>query len=173
MTQGVGSYRSQEESQENPGEEPENSTEEAEVVFRRLSLLKRTRRSLTADVNYLDKSGQLLDRSLAKQEQVRQIELDSLLPNSVSVIVRSSTPEPDQPCDEIFFPHDHPPPLIPTPHGIPEDRSIPLRHLLNSLNPQNLSDCHPLPHQGGGGAVARHPPALGLLSLSAPQVPKP
>ena len=80
-----------------------------EVVFRRLSVLKRTRRSLTADVNYLDKSGQLLDRSLAKQEQARQAELDSLLPNSVSVIVRSSTPEPSQSCDEVFFPHSHPP----------------------------------------------------------------
>ena len=35
------------------------------------TLLKRTRRSLTADVNCLDKSGKLLDRTLAKQEQVR------------------------------------------------------------------------------------------------------
>ena len=33
--------------------------------------MKRTRRSLTADVNCLDKSGKLLDRTLAKQEQVR------------------------------------------------------------------------------------------------------
>ena len=140
-------------------------------VFRRLSILKRTRRSLTADVNYLDKSGQLLDRSLAKQEQVRQAELDSLLPNSVSVIVRSSTPEPDQSCDEVFFPHNHPISHTPTAHDIPEDRSLPLRHLLDSLNPQNLSDCHPPPHRGDCEAVPSHPPVPGLLSLSAPQVP--
>ena len=102
---------------------------------------------------------------------MRQAELDSLLPNSVSVIVRSSTPEPGQSCDEVFFPHNHPLPHTPTAHDIPEDRSLPLRHLLNSLNPQNQSDCHPPPHQGDRGAVTLHPPVPGLLSLSAPQAP--
>ena len=59
--------------------------------------------------------------------------------------------------------------LRPVNVSMPEDRMLPLRRFLDSLDQQNLSDCLPPPHQGGG-AAAHHRPAPGL-SLSAPQVP--
>ena len=65
-------------------------SEDLEKLNNSISILNRTRESLAASA-CLDSSGHLLDKALAKQIAVRKSELDKLLPNSVSVIVRSST----------------------------------------------------------------------------------
>ena len=64
-----------------------------------ISVLNRTRESLGATA-CPDSSGHLLDKALAKQIAVRKAELDKLLPNNVSVIVRTSTPDPEVLCED-------------------------------------------------------------------------
>ena len=135
-----------------------------EKVLRSISVLNRTRESL-ADESCLDKPGQLLDKALAKQIKVREAELDSLakntplVNNNVSVIVRSSTPDPNAPCRNQQEPHFHPL----TPQAVPEDHSLPLNYFLRSLQdpeePQ-LPPTHPIQQQEGAS-----------LNFSAPQVP--
>ena len=100
-----------------------------ERVLRSISVLNRTRESL-ADESCLDKPGQLLDKALAKQIQVREAELDSLSKNTpvptnnVSVIVRSSTPNPNATCSN--HQESHFPPL--TPQAVPVDHYLPLNY---------------------------------------------
>ena len=75
-------------------EEKNHSDVEVQKIFRCLSILNRTRDSLSSSA-LCPKNGQTLDRALAKQINIRRSELDSLLPNNISVIVRSSTPNPE------------------------------------------------------------------------------
>ena len=137
---------------------------EKEKVIQSISVLNRTRESL-ADDSCRDKPGQLLDKALAKQIKIREIELDSLtentpvVNNNVSVIVRSSTPDPTALCRNHQEPHF--PPL--TPQAVPEDHSIPLNYFLRSI--QNPEQPHlPLP------PPIQQPENFSLNS-SAPQVP--
>ena len=137
---------------------------EKEKVIQSISVLNRTRESL-ADDSCRDKPGQLLDKALAKQIKIREIELDSLtkntpvVNNNVSVIVRSSTPDPTALCRNHQEPHF--PPL--TPQAVPEDHSIPLNYFLRSI--PNPGQPHlPLP------PPIQQPENLSLNS-SAPQVP--
>ena len=74
-------------------------SEDLEKLNNSISILNRTRESLAASA-CLDSSGHLLDKALAKQIAVRKSELDKLLPNSVSVIVRSSSPDPELSCED-------------------------------------------------------------------------
>ena len=63
--------------------------------------LSQTRQFLSAEDSFLEQPGQLLDRALAKQIARREAELDSLtapINKKVSVIVRSSTPDPEADC---------------------------------------------------------------------------
>ena len=107
---------------------------EKEKVIQSISALNRTRESL-ADDSCRDKPGQLLDKALAKQIKIRETELDSLtkntpvVNNNVSVIVRSSTPDPTALCRN--HQESHFPPL--TPQAVPEDHSLPLNYFLRSI----------------------------------------
>ena len=115
------------------------------VLNRSISVLNRTKRSLSASV-HPDSQSQLLDKALAKQIAVRQAELDSLLlPRSVSVIVRSSTPDPDATCEENCLDNSVSPNTNPTiPRIDPEDSSLPLHNFLDSTGNQS-EEGHPLP----------------------------
>ena len=157
--------RSQEDTSKATGRETvDENIPVKEKVLRSISVLNRTRESL-ADESCLDKPGQLLDKALAKQIKVREAELDSLakntpiVNNNVSVIVRSSTPDPNAPCRNHQEPHFHPL----TPQAVPEDHSLPLNYFLRSLQdpeePQ-LPPTHPIQQQEGAS-----------LNFSAPQVP--
>ena len=130
--------------QEPSGDTPEKTVQDAEEVFRSISILNRTRESLSASASP-GSNGQLLDRALAKQLAVRKAELDSLLPNSVSVIVRTSTPDPNLSCEDSFFPHSHNQShsYPPTPQ-FPDYNSLPLR-----VPPLSR---HPVLHLPGGVA---------------------
>ena len=105
-------------------------------------ILNRTRRCLSAS-SCSDRNGQsLLDKALAKQITARQVELDSNLhPRCKSVIVRTSTPDPEATeCEDsclenpAFSPGIASVPSPTTPSQIPEDFSIPLYNFLGSLN---------------------------------------
>ena len=67
---------------------------------RAISALTRTRRSLSTSNCSDQVKSQLLDSALVRQIAVRQADLDSLLPTTVSVIVRSSTPDPELSCNQ-------------------------------------------------------------------------
>ena len=77
-------------------------SEEKEKVSRSISVLDRTRESLSSTFTAAssEKGGYLLDNALVKQLTIRKAELDNLLPKNVSVIVRSSTPNPEATCEE-------------------------------------------------------------------------
>ena len=136
-------------------------------------ILRRTRRSLSASACPANSKSQLLDNALARQIAVRQAELDSLLPRSVSVIVRSSTPDPEASCenegclDRSVFrsTNSNPWPLV------PEDYKLPLHHFLNSIQTysphhQPHSPDHQAGHLAGGAAGGRTP-----VIQKAPTVP--
>ena len=91
--------------------------------------LSQTREYLSAEDSFLEQPGQLLDRALAKQIARREAELDSLTAptnKKVSVIVRSSTPDPEADCS-----NRNPASLLP--EQVPEDFSIPLNYFFGSL----------------------------------------
>ena len=69
---------------------PKTPFEVVSEVSRDPSALRRTRRSLNTSAYH---------KALAKQIAVRQVDLNSLLPTTVSVIVRSSTPDPT--CNRV------------------------------------------------------------------------
>ena len=83
-----------------------------------------------------NREGQLLDKALAKQIARREAQLDSFLQRNVSVIVRTSTPNPDTTC-ENNFPSQFfsTPTTIFVPH-VPEDNNLSLRNLLHNLSHQ-------------------------------------
>ena len=123
-----------------------------EILNHSISVLNRTKRSLSASVSP-DSQGQLLDKALAKQIAVRQAELDSLLlPRSVSVIVRSSTPDPEATCEESCLDNSVFPIANPTlPHIAPQDSSVPLSNFLDSIEEgPPLPPRHPVVLQPGG-----------------------
>ena len=147
-------------------EEKIDSTGNLVKVTRSIFILQRTRESLSSTFDAtadLERGGSLLDNALARQLSIRKAELDNLLPKNVSVIVRSSTPNPEATCEEthesLVSPH------IPTNSIAPEDFSYPLNNLLNTIgNPQGAAP--PLP--------PRHPvlQRVGVLTnRSAPEVP--
>ena len=114
-----------------------------ENIIKSISILNRTRESLTASGGLSDSEGQLLEKALAKQLYIRKCELDSSIPNSVSVIVRASTPNPEEICEENcsrrFF---STPARSPNPNPsslAPEDYNLPLRTFLQEL-PEDCSD---------------------------------
>ena len=75
--------------------EPDDDTpvkDKVEKVAQSISVLNRTRESISASVFCSESDGQLLDKALAKQLAVRKGELDSLLPRNVSVIGNSRAP---------------------------------------------------------------------------------
>ena len=97
-----------------------------------ISVLNRTRESLGATA-CPDSSGHLLDKALAKQIAVRKAELDKLLPNNVSVIVRTSTPDPEVLCEDNhqnFCVQDSSEPPI------TEDFLLPLNNYLDCVSNQ-------------------------------------
>ena len=115
-------------------EEKIDSTGNLEKVTRSIFILQRTRESLSSTFDAtadLERGGSLLDNALARQLSIRKAELDNLLPKNVSVIVRSSTPNPEATCEEthesLVSPH------IPTNSIAPEDFSYPLNNLLNTI----------------------------------------
>ena len=138
---------------------------EKEKVIQSISVLNRTRESL-ADDSCRDKPGQLLDKALAKQIKIREIELDSLtkntpvVNNNVSVIVRSSTPDPTALCRN--HQESHFPPL--TPQAVPEDHSLPLNYFLRSIH-----DLEQPPHLPLLRPIQQ--PESDSPNSSAPQVP--
>ena len=143
--------------------------ENVDKVKRSIFVLQRTRESLSATLaeEDLDSGGSLLDRALVRQLSVRKAELDNLLPKNVSVIVRSSTPNPEATCEEIH--EDLVSPHIPT-HSqfAPEDFSYPLNNLLNTLGNQPesvppLPPRHPVLHSVGAVGV--------IANRTAPEVP--
>ena len=110
-------------------EEKIDSTGNLEKVTRSIFILQRTRESLSSTFDAtadLERGGSLLDNALARQLSIRKAELDNLLPKNVSVIVRSSTPNPEATCEEthesLVSPH------IPTNLIAPEDFSYPLNN---------------------------------------------
>ena len=112
-----------------------------------ISVLNRTRESLGATA-CPDSSGHLLDKALAKQIAVRKAELDKLLPNNVSVIVRTSTPDPEVLCEDNhqnFCVQDSSEPPI------TEDFLLPLNNYLDCVSnqtpeqPPQVPPRHPLP----------------------------
>ena len=74
---------------------PKTPFEVVSEASRALSALRRTRRSLNTSACSVQGRSQLLDSALARQIAVRQADLNSLLPTTVSVIVRSYTPDPE------------------------------------------------------------------------------
>ena len=117
-----------------------------EKIIKSISVLNRTRESLSASGCLSDSEGQLLEKALAKQLSIRKGELDSSIPNSISVIVRASTPNPEAACEENcsrrFF---STPARSPNPDPssfAPEDYSLPLRTFLQEL-PEECSDLQP------------------------------
>ena len=136
VTKGKGKIWRTEPTLETSGLDKEN----VDKVKRSIFVLQRTRESLSATLaeEDLDSGGSLLDRALVRQLSVRKAELDNLLPKNVSVIVRSSTPNPEATCEEIH--EDLVSPHIPT-HSqfAPEDFSYPLNNLLNTLENQQES----------------------------------
>ena len=138
---------------ETPGPEEIDSSEDLEKVTRSIFILQRTRESLstTFDATVVpERGGSLLDSALAKQLSIRKAELDNLLPKTVSVIVRSSTPNPEATCEEIhedlISPHIHT-----NSEFAQEDFSYPLNNLLDTLGNQleggaqpPLLPCHPV-----------------------------
>ena len=132
---------------------------EEKEVLRSIEVLNRTRESLSADVLCSNREGQLLDKALAKQLARREAQLDSFLQRNVSVIVRTSTPNPDTTCENNcsnqFFPT---PNTTSVPH-VPEDNNLPLRTFLHDLS-HNPEDQPHLP--------PRHPT---LLAPTEPWTP--
>ena len=165
VTKGKGKIWRTEPTLETSGLDEEN----VDKVKRSIFVLQRTRESLSATLaeEDLDSGGSLLDRALVRQLSIRKAELDNLLPKNVSVIVRSSTPNPEATCEEIH--EDLVSPHIPT-HSqfAPEDFSYPLNNLLNTLGNQPesvlpLPPHHPVMHRVGAAGV--------IANRSAPEVP--
>ena len=147
-------------------------------------ILSRTRRSLSAST-CSDKNGlNLLDKALAKQITVRQAELDSnLQARCRSVIVRTSTPDPEAPqCEESclenqLFAEDCSNLNSPTtPSQIPEDFLIPLQNFLSSLStpsPPNPTPCPLLAITQPEGACGGGTPVINRAPLVPWSPPRP
>ena len=126
----------------------EDSLSKQEKVLRSISVLNRTRESLSASGCISDSEGQLLEKALAKQLTVRRAELISSTQSfDASVIVRTSTPLPEASCKEScsrrFF---SAPARSPNPNPsffAPEDHDLPLRTLLQDLHSQSCMDYQP------------------------------
>ena len=105
----------------------EANAEKAEQLVQSIKILNRARESINSTAGYQGKPGQHLDKSLSKLILTKEVELESL--PRVSVIVRSSTPNTSQRCEERS-PHSH----VPfNPQGLPADYSLPLhRYLIDS-----------------------------------------
>ena len=120
-------------------------SEDLEKLNNSISILNRTRESLAASA-CPDSSGHLLDKALAKQISVRKSELDKLLPNSVSVIVRSSTPDPELSCEDNHQNCGQDSSELP----IAEDFLLPLNNYLDCIlnqtpdNPLQVPPRHPI-----------------------------
>ena len=126
-------------------------SEDLEKLNNSISILNRTRESLAASA-CPDSSGHLLDKALAKQISVRKSELDKLLPNSVSVIVRSSTPDPELSCEDN---HQN---CVQDSSELPEDFLLPLNNYLDCILNQTPDQPTQVP--------PRHP----ILSVNTPGV---
>ena len=165
VTKGKGKIWRTEPTLETSGLDEEN----VDKIKRSIFVLQRTRESLSATLaeEGLDSGGSLLDRALVRQLSIRKAELDNLLPKNVSVIVRSSTPNPEATCEEIH--EDLVSPHIPTySQFAPEDFTYPLNNLLNTLENQQesvppLPSRHPVLHRVGAAGV--------IANRSAPEVP--
>ena len=135
-----------------------------------LSILNRTRRSLSASSLSSGHGQGLLDRALAKQISARQAELDCNLQRFRSVIARTSTPDPEaaQQCEESCLENqvfsENSIELI-SPTQIPEDFSIPRQNFLGSLSttappppgqPSLLGVPQPEGAQVGAGGIATY-----------------
>ena len=114
----------------------DQTTSQETEVLRSIRVLNRTRESLSANEHCSNREGQLLDKALAKQIARREAQLDSFLQRNVSVIVRTSTPNPDTSCENNcpsqFFPT---PTTTFVPH-VPKHNSLPVRTLLHDLSHQ-------------------------------------
>ena len=136
-----------------------------EEVLRSISVLSRTRESLSASGCISDSDGQLLEKALAKQLNLRRAELDSSTPpTNTSVIVRTSTPVPGVLGGNsrrfVTTPARSP---NPNPSFFaPEDRDLPLRTLLQDLQSYSLVDLQP----HGGPAVIVHQAEGDLLDIT-------
>ena len=101
----------------------EANASKAEQLVQSIKILNRTRESINSTVGYPGKPGQHLDKSLSKIILTKEVELESL--PRVSVIVRSSTPNTSERCEESHVPFN--------PRGLPADYSLPLhRYLIDS-----------------------------------------
>ena len=115
----------------------DNSQSPIQVTEQAIEVLERTRRSLTTSGGSIDSKCQLLDKALVKQIRFRQAELDQAanLPNTVPVINRTSTPDPDVRREEdclggLGSRHNKENPLP----ILPEDYSLPFRSFFELLN---------------------------------------
>ena len=169
VTKGQGKIWGTEPNLETTDPKEADSNEDIEKVTRSIFVLQRTRESLSATFAAADseEGGSFLENALVKQLSIRKAELDNLLPKNVSVIVRSSTPNPEATCEETH--EDLVSPHIPGNSLAPEDFSYPLNNLLNGLENQQEGSAPPLP--------PRHPVLLrvgsasNLANRSAPEVP--
>ena len=119
-------------------------------VRSRISILNRTRDSLIAEGAFSTELGQVLDKALAKQLNLRQEEIGdspSLVPRQVPVIVRNSTPLPVEDnslhadCSKKFFSKSPNFSECNQPSFFaPSDHDFPLRTFLCDLPIVNSSD---------------------------------
>ena len=158
VTKGQGKIWGTEPNLETTDPKEADSNEDIEKVTRSIFVLQRTRESLSATFAAADseEGGSFLENALVKQLSIRKAELDNLLPKNVSVIVRSSTPNPEATCEETH--EDLISPHIPRNSLAPEDFSYPLNNLLNGLENQQEGSAPPLP--------PRHPVLLRVGSAS-------
>ena len=139
---------------------------ELEKLNNSISVLNRTKESLGASA-CPDSLGHLLDKALAKQIAVRKAELDKLLPNNVSVIVRASTPDPEVLCgnnhQDFCVQDSSEPPIL-------EDFLLPLNNYLDCVSnqtpeqPPQVPPRHPLPSYSTPGVIT-------ATNISAPREP--
>ena len=143
-----------------------NEIPELEKLNNSISVLNRTKESLGASA-CPDSLGHLLDKALAKQIAVRKAELDKLLPNNVSVIVRASTPDPEVLCgnnhQDFCVQDSSEPPIL-------EDFLLPLNNYLDCVlnqtpeQPPQVPPRHPLPSYSTPGVIT-------ATNISAPREP--